>query len=395
MPPKKCSRLEESDSAEISATCRGCQKVLISLAWLKKHLERSKTNCIKSYSEEEYQSLGQKINEENKAKKAQNYQNNKAKRSEWYRENKAKRAHWYPENKEKNAEQYQENKEKIAQRYQEKKEEDEPLLEHEFIVSLDNIELNSNRTVQCIIKYQYKLFARKDFSTGRTFSVNPNESKKIPTLFATEFYNEFIVKPHKKKSEIKDHLKNNPLIIRVYDEEVEIGTVNVNLMKLYEEESFHGTQNSFKEKFQILKKENMGTSQNGETIGMIECFFALVTKECTTCKSCNVSFAKSSMFKHLNQIKSCKADHSANDMLDLKNISNDAQKRKRNERDKANYDPERRAKKHKAAYKPKILALKHEESYKPIKKETRRELLDKEMRKAKTDFWQKKYNRNK
>ena len=265
------------------------------------------------------------------------------------------------------------------------KEEEEPLLEHEFSVGLDNIELSLNRTVQCIIKYQYKNFAKKELSTVMAFSVDPNDSRKI----SLNNENEFIVKPHKKESEMKDHLKNNPLIIRVYDEEIEIGTVTVNLMKLYEEKSFKckGTIQSFTEKFQILKNWNMGTSQNGETIGMIECFFALVTKECTTCKSCNVSFAKSSIFKHLNRKKSCKADHSANDMLALTNLSKDVQKRKRNERDKANYDPERRAKKHKAAYDPKKQPLKHKESYKPPKRESKRELLDKEMKKEMKNFW--------
>ena len=263
------------------------------------------------------------------------------------------------------------------------KKEEEPLLEHEFSVSLENIELSLKRSVQCIIKYQYKLFAKKELTTIRTFSVDPNNSTKIPW----NEYHDFVVKPHKKNTEMKDYLKNNPLIIRVYDEEIEIGTVNVNLMKLYEEKSFKATQQSFTEKFQILKNWNMGTSQNGETIGMIECFFALVTKECTTCKSCNVSFAKSSIFKHLNRKKSCKADHSANDMLALTNLSKDVQKRKRNERDKANYDPERRAKKHKAAYDPKKQPLEHKESYKPPKRESKKELLDKEMKKEMKNFW--------
>jgi hypothetical protein len=251
------------------------------------------------------------------------------------------------------------------------KEEEEPLLEHEFTVDLENIEFSLNRTVQCTIKYQYKIFAKKELTTVKKFSVDPNDSRKIP------YYsdNQFIVKPHKKESEVKDHLKNNPLIIRVYDEDIEIGTVNVNLMKLYEEESFKGTQQSFTEKFEILKKEDMRTSQNGERIGMLECFFALVTKECTTCKSCNASFATSSIFKHLNRKKSCKDDHSVNDMLALKNISNDAQRRKRNEREKANYDPERRAKKHKAAYDPEKRALEHKKSYKPTKRESLHERL--------------------
>ena len=157
---------------------------------------------------------------------------------------------------------------------QSKEEEEEPLLEHEFSVSLENIELSLKRTVQCIIKYQYNLFAKKELSNGKKFSVDPNNPKKI----SWNPYREFIVKPHKKNSEMKDHLKNNPLIIRVYDEDIEIGTVNVNLLKLYEEKSFKGTQQSFTEKFQIFKKENTGTSQNGEIIGMLECFLYWLPK---------------------------------------------------------------------------------------------------------------------
>ena len=138
----------------------------------------------------------------------------------------------------------------------------------------------------------------------------------------------------------------------------------------------------------------MGTSQNGEPIGMIECFFALEARECTTCKSCNVSYAKSSIFKHLSQNRSCKADHSANDLLALKNLTNDAQRRKRNERDKFYYDPERRAKKHKAEYDPAKRALKHKNSYKPTKKVSKkvskREQLDREMKKEMREFWRKK-----
>ena len=73
MPPKKQPRLEESDSSKISPTCRGCQKTLTSLAYLKKHIEQSKTNCRESYSDKEFQSIEQKSQEEIKAKKAQNY----------------------------------------------------------------------------------------------------------------------------------------------------------------------------------------------------------------------------------------------------------------------------------------------------------------------------------
>ena len=131
MPPKKQPRLEESDSAEISTICRGCQKSLSSLGHFKRHLDT--TNCKNKYSEKEYQSLGPKIEamkkERKKAQKAakyktekenisqynaKQYQKNKAKAAQWYQENKGKRAAWYQENKEKLALKYQENKDKLA-----------------------------------------------------------------------------------------------------------------------------------------------------------------------------------------------------------------------------------------------------------------------------------------
>ena len=169
MLPKKRARPVESGSdtnkEEFSNTCRGCQKTLSSLAYLKKHLDRSKTHCNQKYSDREIDSITLRIlelNQEKKKKqnhdyaaknkedisqkkaqyyqnskeeisqkKAQNYQKQKAKQAQWYQENKGKRAQWYQENKEKIAQKYQENKEKIAQRYQEKKEEIENKLTSE------------------------------------------------------------------------------------------------------------------------------------------------------------------------------------------------------------------------------------------------------------------------
>ena len=146
MPPKKRSRpIEvsetESDEEEISNTCRGCQKKLTSIGWLKKHLERSKTNCMKKYSDNEYQCLGHKskvkkgrMQSDRESRNSQSiaqtkslyYQKNKEKCtqyfSQYYQQNKEKMAQRYQQNREKLAQQYQENKEKIAQQYQENKE---------------------------------------------------------------------------------------------------------------------------------------------------------------------------------------------------------------------------------------------------------------------------------
>ena len=113
MPPKKQPRLEESDSAKSSTTCRGCQKALASLAYLKRHIDLPKTNCRKSYSDKEHQSMEQEIQEDKIAKKAQNYQKNKAKAAQNYQKNKTKAAQNYQKNKAKRSEWYQRTKEKL------------------------------------------------------------------------------------------------------------------------------------------------------------------------------------------------------------------------------------------------------------------------------------------
>ena len=100
MPPKKHSRpilVSESDSDEEEETlntCRGCQKKLTLIGWLKKHLERSKTDCMKKYTDDEYQSLEQKSIVKSKAKKSQYSHKNKEELSQYQQQ-------YYQKNKEK------------------------------------------------------------------------------------------------------------------------------------------------------------------------------------------------------------------------------------------------------------------------------------------------------
>jgi hypothetical protein len=104
MPPKKRLRpidesISDSEDEEISNTCRGCQKTLTTLGYLKKHLERFKTDCMKKYSDDEYQSLGHK----NKAKKRKKQSDRENANSQSISQ---KQALKYQKNKEKHAEQY-------------------------------------------------------------------------------------------------------------------------------------------------------------------------------------------------------------------------------------------------------------------------------------------------
>ena len=66
------------------------------------------------------------------------------------------------------------------------------------------------------------------------------------------------------------------------------------------------------------------------------------------CKSCGLLYSKTSILKHINQQKilSCKTIYSTEEIQDLEKQSKEIQKRKRNLRDRVNYDPEKRKKKY-------------------------------------------------
>ena len=142
MGPKKRTRstnkpLDETDNSNV---CKGCNKEFKSV---RMHLAKSKTNCIKQYTDSEYEFLEQesisksqakksrtdaKIYASNSQKKENNYQyyqnkknDNKEKNAQRYQKNKDNIARYYQENKEKIAKRYQENKEKVAKQYQIKK----------------------------------------------------------------------------------------------------------------------------------------------------------------------------------------------------------------------------------------------------------------------------------
>ena len=100
MGPKKRPRSTEKssdnpDDSESSNVCKGCNKVFKSV---RTHLLRSKTNCIKQYTDSEHETL----EKESQAKKRRTD-------AEFYASNSQ-------EIKEKKAERYQKNKEKIAEK---------------------------------------------------------------------------------------------------------------------------------------------------------------------------------------------------------------------------------------------------------------------------------------
>ena len=89
----------------------------------------------------------------------------------------------------------------------------------------------------------------------------------------------------------------------------------------------------------------------------------VLSEEYSTCKTCSIELPKTSLLRHINNNEICKADYTIEDLQTVRALSHDFQRRKKNQRERANYDKEKRAKKHKANYNPEKRAQTHRERY--------------------------------
>ena len=58
---------------------------------------------------------------------------------------------------------------------------EEKLVQHIFVVSLEQIKLNSNKSVEVVIRYNYSLFQENEVTTAPSLVIDPgSESLEIP-----------------------------------------------------------------------------------------------------------------------------------------------------------------------------------------------------------------------
>ena len=242
---------------------------------------------------------------------------------------------------------------------------DESLIEHTIVVSLEYIKIQLNKSARCTIRYKYPLFGPDEFISG-TFLIKAgtNESQEIPSL---AFWEHIVPSNKMNEKDLETFLHNHPLSIQLFKENTLLGTVTINLGRVYDPESQRKTQQSFKEYMNITSTK----AERVSTIGTIECLLVLVKKSCKRCKFCSQVFLYSSIRKHISHSKTCKNAYSDAEMNDLISQS----KKRKNEvevnRQRRNYDKDKRSEKHKKTYD----SVKRKENYDP---EKRLEKLEKE-----------------
>ena len=181
---------------------------------------------------------------------------------------------------------------------------DEPLIEHKMVVICQEIKIHLNEPARCTIRYKYPLFGPNEFVSD-TFPIKPgtNESQKIPPFW------EHIVPPNvMKEGDLKIFLKKHPLSIKLFENDRHLGTVTINLGRVYDPESQKRGQQSFKEYMNIL------STDAGKVIGTIECLLVLVKESCTRCKYCSKIKKNSAIRKHISQSTKCKNAYSEEEM---------------------------------------------------------------------------------
>ena len=133
----------------------------------------------------------------------------------------------------------------------------EKICRHIFVVSLHQIRIKTEKTIDCIVKYSYNLFCDYEVTTSPTFTIEPGfEDTRI---VAEKRFNEYKISSQTKESYIKMYLNNNPLRIDVFDQVEILGMATVSLNKLvdnrYKSDNFNRTnQNSFTSWLPILSE---------------------------------------------------------------------------------------------------------------------------------------------
>ena len=243
---------------------------------------------------------------------------------------------------------------------------DESLVQHKSVVRFNTIQIDIARPIQCIFKYKFELFSKKEVRTPM-FIVKPGkELQKIPYTCCTE--KTFIIPSKFKEVNIQHVLENQLLNIKVFDLDLHIGNCKVNLNRIFNKESEQ--KRYFLEKLPITNEDETDTKR---IIGAIEFSFGLVPEECAKCKRCEMIFKVSGILQHLAKKQKCKDSYSDEEMDALKKNALKRYKQIKNqrnaEREFQNYDPKKRAKKHKLTYD----AKKRAEQYDKVKRRNKYE----------------------
>ena len=255
------------------------------------------------------------------------------------------------------------------------------LQKYKFVVSLDDIKLKLEEATQIRITYNYQLLRNEDFCTG-LFLIKPrtDESQAIGYDNNIAFW-EHKLEQELDEEKLKEHFKCNILEFKLFSKNGEMGTVSLDLFKLFHPESQGVYQNTFTEWINIISKD-------GSTLGSMHCFIALAKEKHIICKFCNDTFEVNKIMKHISSPfkTSCKNAYSLEEIENLNCLIKERRKHKECLRKRRIYDPEKRANVHKAKYNSEKRAKKYLQDCQEISRKRREDIRAMKMMGPGVDF---------
>ena len=220
------------------------------------------------------------------------------------------------------------------------------VMSNKFVISIKKISLDISEKISCKFRLDCSLFPTQSSikldGTCCPFQLNPDQAQDY--TIDTEGYKEYINEMD--QSELDKNLHSHPLKIAVYNDELLLGTCNVNLNVIFgsnAEQMNYGLR---------CIQEGHILDKNDTMIGSIKFLIALEQEECNQCQGCNEFFQSKLIITHVIRNPDCKSAYSKEDMDVLKNNASARKKRLRNRRDRRNYDPKKRSQLHAKYYNP-------------------------------------------
>ena len=145
----------------------------------------------------------------------------------------------------------------------------ESVQKYKFCIDLKQIELcQSEKPIECTIKYKYKHFCATEVSTGpASFNLQPATKHDIPRGYCEYSFSA-------KESAIRKPLEKHPLILKVYHQDQIVGSATVDLSVLFSTGATR-TIDSRHANLQAPIVQGQNSTNANDLIGYLECQFTL------------------------------------------------------------------------------------------------------------------------
>ena len=232
-------------------------------------------------------------------------------------------------------------------------EENEHVTFNKVVLDIKKINLDISKPINCMLNFACSIFPSKTSQstdgTSKYFKLSPSQTHEHD--LSTEGFIEHTIQL--KESNLKKILQSNLMMVEVYDNNEKIGMCSINLSSIFGPEA--------EDRPFGLRCDQKGkiVDKCGRIIGSVEFYIVLEQEKCKECQGCKDFFRPKLIVTHIIRNKSCKNSYTEKEIQSLKDDSIARQKKIRNRKNWAMYDPLKRSQLHAKYYNPNDRSEKH------------------------------------